>query len=201
VDLHGFLQQRADPGRRLASEAALVDRVEEGEGWDAVHFSGHGLAGGLVLEREDGSQDRVATGELVGLLRPVRERLKLVTLSSCESAAATAAETLRLLGITPPRAMEARAQAEPAEALPALAQELTRRLGCAVLAMRYPVDDDFAIALSEALYELLLGKGNPLPRALQLALARAVRQPAGAASRPSRWPIPPSSAPWRPGSG
>jgi hypothetical protein len=27
VDLHGFLQQRADPGRRLASEAELVDRV------------------------------------------------------------------------------------------------------------------------------------------------------------------------------
>src|SRR5262245_52344782 len=27
VDLHGFLWQRADPGRRLASEAELVDRV------------------------------------------------------------------------------------------------------------------------------------------------------------------------------
>ena len=42
-----------------------------------------------------------------------------------------------------------------------LATELSRRLGCAVLAMRYPVDDEFAIALSGRLYELLVRKGAP----------------------------------------
>ena len=36
--------------------------------------------------------------------------------------------------------------------------------------MRYPVVDDFAIALAEKLYDLLVGKGQPLPRALGIAL-------------------------------
>ena len=36
--------------------------------------------------------------------------------------------------------------------------------------MRYPVVDDFAIALAEKLYDLLAGKGQPLPRALGIAL-------------------------------
>ncbi len=58
-------------------------------------------------------------------------------------------------------------------ALPGLARELVRRLDCAVLAMRYSVGDDFAIALDEGLYEGLLGQDQPLPRALQLALPEA----------------------------
>ena len=37
--------------------------------------------------------------------------------------------------------------------------------------MRYPVVDDFAIALAEKLYDLLAGKGQPLPRAVGIALA------------------------------
>ena len=52
-----------------------------------------------------------------------------------------------------------------------LAAELAARLGCGVLAMRYPVVDDFAIALAEKLYGLLAGKAQPLPRALGIALA------------------------------
>ena len=36
--------------------------------------------------------------------------------------------------------------------------------------MRYPVDDDFAIALTGKLYELLADKGQPLPRAVGIAL-------------------------------
>ena len=56
------------------------------------------------------------------------------------------------------------------EAAGGLAAELAERLGCAVLAMRYPVVDDFAIALAEKLYDLLAGKGQPLPRALGIAL-------------------------------
>ena len=38
--------------------------------------------------------------------------------------------------------------------------------------MRYPVGDDFAIALDGRLYDLLAGKGQPLPRALGMTLRR-----------------------------
>ena len=61
-------------------------------------------------------------------------------------------------------------QADGLEAAGGLAAELADRLGCAVLAMRYPVVDDFAISLAEKLYDLLAGKGQPLPRALGIAL-------------------------------
>jgi hypothetical protein len=49
------------------------------------------------------------------------------------------------------------------------------RLGCAVLGMRYPVVDDFAIALSGRLYDLLARQGQALPRALGIALADVMR--------------------------
>jgi tetratricopeptide (TPR) repeat protein len=58
-----------------------------------------------------------------------------------------------------------------------LATELVGRLGCAVLAMRYPVIDDFAIGLAEKLYDLLASKGRPLPRALGIALGEVVAVP------------------------
>ncbi len=59
----------------------------------------------------------------------------------------------------------------------ALAVELAGRLGCAVLAMRYPVVDEFAIGLAGRLYELLADRGQPLPRALGLALREVVADP------------------------
>ncbi len=152
----------------------LGKALQDGQGWDVVHFSGHGLADGLVLEREDGTPDLVVTPELVGLLRPARRRLKLVTLSSCLSAAATAAETRRWLELVVPDQLQAEATASAtAKPLPGLARELVARLGCAVVAMRFPVVDDFAIALDEHLYEGLLGQDHTLARALQLAIPQA----------------------------
>jgi tetratricopeptide (TPR) repeat protein len=152
----------------------LGKALQEGAGWDVVHFSGHGLADGLVLEHEDGTADLVATPELVGLLRPARRRLKLVTLSSCLSAAATAAETRRWLELVVPDQLQAEAAASATtRPLPGLARELVARLGCAVVAMRFPVVDDFAIALDEHLYEGLLGQDHTLARALQLAVPQA----------------------------
>jgi tetratricopeptide (TPR) repeat protein len=152
----------------------LQEALADGRGWDVLHLSGHGLAGGQQLEQPDGSGDLVHTPELVSLLRPTRRRLKLVTLSSCLSAAATAAETRRWLNLVVPQALEAEADAEAAMApLPALARELVRRLGCAVLAMRYPVVDDFAITLDQQLYAGLLGRDQELARALQLAVPAA----------------------------
>jgi tetratricopeptide (TPR) repeat protein len=158
------------------TRARLGEVLLEADGWDLVHISGHGLPAGLLLEREDGRRDLVAGPELVELLEPAVEHIKLVVMSSCDSAAVTAAEQLRLLGITPPGQPTPDGASTEAEPLPALAVELVRRLDCAVLAMRYPVIDDFAVALAGQLYDLLLGKGQPLARALQLALPRVVGQ-------------------------
>ncbi len=85
---------------------ALGEALEDGRGWDVMHFSGHGLPAELMLERPDGRQDRIAAEDLVTLLRPARGRLKLVTLSSCLSAAATVQETLHWLGIPLPPASQ-----------------------------------------------------------------------------------------------
>jgi tetratricopeptide (TPR) repeat protein len=159
----------------------LGEMLVEADGWDLVHISGHGLPAGLLLELEDGRRDLVASAELVALLEPAADRIKLVVMSSCDSAAVTAAEQLRLLGIPPPGQPTPDAASTEAEPLPALAAELVGRLDCAVLAMRYPVIDDFAIGLAGQLYELLLGKGQPLARALQLALPRLISEPPTAA--------------------
>ena len=66
----------------------IEDVLDEGDGWDLIHFSGHGLPAGLVLEHEDGRADIMKSEEIADLLWPNRAQLKLVTLSSCESGAA-----------------------------------------------------------------------------------------------------------------
>ena len=150
---HGVTRQR------------LIDVLEEGEGWDVVHFSGHGLATELLLERANGETDRVPANELIGMLRRARRRLKLLVLSSCDSGAAGAS------GPGPGNVSSADDTPDP---LPALAVAAARQLDCAVLGMRYRVGDDFSIQLAHHLYDSLLAKGNLLPRALQLALPKAL---------------------------
>jgi hypothetical protein len=154
----------------------LRDVLEEAEGWDIIHVAGHGAPGSLTLETASGSPDRVTAADLVGLLDPARGRLKLVTVSACWSAAVLANEQRRLLGL-PARnqdqddpAERDRGDGSPSTSSGALASELADQLGCAVLAMRYPVGDDFAIALSGKLYGLLAEKGQPLPRAVGMTL-------------------------------
>jgi PAS domain-containing protein len=156
------------------SRQRLRDVLEEGEGWDVIHVAGHGAPGQLALEQEDGSADLVTAAELADLLDLARERVKLVTLSACWSAALTLAEQRRLLRL--PALEQPDGELEPGQvgelgAAGGLAAELAARLGCGVLAMRYPVVDDFAIALAEKLYGLLAGQAQPLPRALGIALA------------------------------
>jgi tetratricopeptide (TPR) repeat protein len=150
----------------------LEEVLEEAEGWDIIHVSGHGRPGELLLEKEDGTRDPVSSGELADMLDLARDRVKLVTLSACWSAAVTAEEQRRLLGLPLPDADGTRSATGRREEFDsgALATELTDRLGCAVLAMRYPVGDEFAIALSAKLYELLADRGQPLPRAVGMAL-------------------------------
>lgn len=153
----------------------LRDVLEESEGWDIIHICGHGRPGSLTLETASGQPDRVSADELAGLLGPARARLKLVTLSACWSAAMLADEQRRLLGLPALDRHDDSAERDDGGSSPAtpsgtLAGELTGQLGCAVLAMRYPVGDDFAIALSEKLYDLLARQGQPLPRAVGMTL-------------------------------
>ncbi len=168
----------------------LEEVLEEDEGWDVIHISGHGAPGELLLETAEGSPDPVTASELTGMLDLARERVKLVSVSACWSAALTAADQRRLLGL--PEPADAGRERTPGRAggdgatgggpdgdvaAGALATELVDRLGCAVLAMRYPVVDEFAIALSERLYDLLARAGRPLPRALGMTLASVIASP------------------------
>lgn len=161
-----------------ASRQALADALEEAEGWDLIHFSGHGERGVLVLETDAGAADVIETRDLLALLAPARGRLKLATLSACLSAAATIAETRAWLGLpaaATPEAREAPAAGTGSDTvLPSLARALANELGCAVLAMRYPVGDQFAIALAAGLFRYLFEKGEWLPLALARALSQAV---------------------------
>ena len=52
------------------------------------------------------------------------------------------------------------------QVLTGVARELVAELDCAVVAMRYPVTDDFAIAFTGDLYERLLSREQPLRTAL-----------------------------------
>ncbi|MCX6626177.1 MAG: CHAT domain-containing protein, partial [Candidatus Solibacter sp.] len=157
---------------------SLKQILEEGEGWDVVHFSGHGLEAHLVLEKADGTLDPVPSNDLVKLLRPARGRLKWVTLSACLSAAATVEETLAWLGVEPKRGP---ADIVAGGELQTVARALVQSLDCAVLAMRYPVGDRFAIDLGRGLFEGVLEKKQSLARALQVALPEAAKGPEASA--------------------
>lgn len=148
----------------------LRDVLEEAEGWDIIHISGHGAPGKLLMETASGEPDKVTATELADMLAPARERVKLVTISACWSAAVTIAEQRRLLGLPvliDPLSGRASGQATSPGGF---AGELSERLGCAVLAMRYRVGDGFAIELSGKLYELLADRGQPLARAVGMTV-------------------------------
>jgi hypothetical protein len=66
--------------------------------------------------------------------------------------------------------------------LGAVAREMVREFGCAVLAMRFPVNDEFAIRLGEKLYGSMLEDELPLTRALQLALPDVAKTPLAVAT-------------------
>jgi CHAT domain/AAA ATPase domain len=161
------------------TRARLAEVLSEPEGWDVIHISGHGAPGELLLETDDGSPDPVAGAELARLLDAARGRLRLVTVSACWSAAAARRQILQLPTAGQPEGDQASSARDtrPARALAAHLAEL----GCAVLAMRYAVTDDFAIAFARPLYrELALGQAS-LPQALAVALNASAAVPPTAA--------------------
>ncbi|MFG1966094.1 CHAT domain-containing protein [Nonomuraea sp. NPDC049028] len=167
----------------------LTEILEEAEGWDVIHISGHGDRGALVLEHPSGTHDLVSNEQLAELLRPAVRRLKLVTLAACHSAARTAVDSRKLLGLYPPSDVTDLPKRSKRDSM--LALTLAQQLDCAVVGMRFPVVDSFAIGLSERLYEYLFDKRHTLPRALNLAVkavsagAPALDCPALSASTPA----------------
>jgi tetratricopeptide (TPR) repeat protein len=158
----------------------LAEIADSGNGWDILHLAGHGGPGQFLLEHADGTPDLLVVDDLIELLHPARHQLKLAVVSACASAADTVAETLRLVGLADPQAAEAAgAKPEPSQAIAevtGVARALVRDLECAVVAMRYPVTDEFAIALGAEFYEHLLVRGQPV----DVAAARAVAKATGA---------------------
>ncbi|WP_405820152.1 CHAT domain-containing protein [Streptomyces sp. NBC_01390] len=136
-------------------------------GWDLVHVSGHGAPGELLLETDAGHPDRIGAPELVDLLAAARD-VSLVTLSACWSAAAP----------------EPVGEGSGEVVVGAVAGDLVERLGCAVLAMRYPVEDGFAAALAEGVYRQLVVEGRVLPRALAGVLGELSAADAGSEGMP-----------------
>jgi CHAT domain/AAA ATPase domain len=166
----------------------LAELAKDGAGWDVLHLSGHGVTGQFLLEQLNGSPDPISAEELVGLLSPTRGRLKLAVVTACESAAATTAETLRWLGLDhQAEPLEEQAKAETAQAAAgqsAVAQAVATELSCAVVAMRYPVADDFAIAFVGQFYERVFARRQPVDRAVAGAVA-ASSESAPSAGRPA----------------
>ncbi len=183
----------------------LAELADSGDGWDVLHLSGHGGAGhgaagyggtghggaghggtgAFLLENLDGSADPVSAAELIGLLRPARRRLKLVVLSSCQSAAATTAEALRWLGLGNPAAeLETQAALHAAATSMGVARALVAQLDCAVVAMRYPVVDEFTLGFAEALYDRVFRTTEPVDRAIAAAVPDATG-PAPSWARPA----------------
>jgi hypothetical protein len=149
-----------------ATRAALARAVADSEGWHVVHLSGHGAPGTFLLETADAAPDEVDAATLTELLAPLRGRVRLITLAACASAGLVVTRALRVLGWTD--ATPARNRAGPAAAT--LAATLADRLGCAVLAMRYQVEDRFTAAFTLDVYRTMLDDGQPLPTAVTRAL-------------------------------
>ncbi|MER5195207.1 CHAT domain-containing protein [Streptomyces sp. NPDC002755] len=153
--------------------------LDEPEGWDIVHVVAHGLPGTLLLEHPDGSEDAVATPDLIQLLSRLRNRVKLVFLSACWSGGQLPHAQDAAGAESGPRARTAPEAGGPDasdtdgtayRALTSLAAAMADDLGCAVVAMRFPVGNDFAQAFAVRLYTSLLRHRHPLPRALHNAL-------------------------------
>jgi tetratricopeptide (TPR) repeat protein len=153
-----------------ATRERLSDLAEDGEGWDVLHLSGHGAAGEFLLEKLNGTPDPTEAADLAQLLRPTRSRVKLAVVSACESAAMTTADTLRILGLEEAAQQVNELRDDPTQApTTGLARALIRAMGCAVVAMRYPVTDAFAISFADQIYEQMFRHGQPpeiaMPRA------------------------------------
>lgn len=173
-----------------ATRETLRDVLAEKDGWDLIHFSGHGSRALLALEKDNGTLDPINSRDIQRLLRRTKHRVKLVTLSACLSAAATLRETRKWLGLPEQEGMSETSKADEKEVLPSVASSLVKDLDCAVLAMRYSVGDEFAIQLAQELYEGMLGREQTLTSALQVAMTKILDEGYNAGTPPLSVAIP-----------
>ncbi len=157
----------------------LLERaLEDGHGWDVVHLASHGFSGGLVLEKPNGRPDPITAAELGKLLSRARARLKLIVVGACDSAAVRSDRLLEQIGLANAKKAavdKSTVDVNAGQAFdPSLAAQLVRRLSCSVVAMRYPVDDNFAVAFATHLYDALLELGQPFPNAVSHGLRVAL---------------------------
>lgn len=150
-----------------ATRKSVMAALADPGGWDIVHLAGHGGPGRFYLERSEGGGEPVETSELVGWLAPLRGRVRLVTLSACESGVAGAARILGVPATSPHR--------HAAIAIPSLGYEIASALDCTVLATRYPVDDRFSVAFIRRWYEALLQEALTVSGAMRVTLPGALR--------------------------
>ncbi|WP_371544960.1 CHAT domain-containing protein [Streptomyces sp. NBC_00554] len=148
--------------------STLRGMLDEPDGWDIIHVVAHGLPGILRLEHPDGTEDQVTTQDLVELFGRARNRVRLVVLSACWSGG-------EVPGAGGPESADA--TDTPHSALTSLASAMADDLGCAVVAMRFPVGNGFALAFSTRLYTHLLRHRQALPQALHNALRETVADP------------------------
>ncbi|TRO58558.1 CHAT domain-containing protein [Streptomyces sp. IB201691-2A2] len=166
--------------------ATLRGMLDEADGWDIVHVVAHGLPGILRLELPDGTEDPVPTRDLVELLGGLRNRVRLVFLSACWSGgqapggpdgAGEESETEAHMGREEGGGDVFDGAGAAHSALTSLASAMADELGCAVIAMRFPVGNDFALAFAVRLYTHLLRHRHVLPQALHNALVDTVADP------------------------
>ena len=150
-----------------ATRDSVQTALADAEGWDVIHLAGHGGPGRLYLEDAQGGSEPVETAELLDWL-PNRGRTRLVVLSACESGVARAARVVGARRRPPP-------QAVTAGATTALGYEVARRLGCTVLATRYPVDDQFSVTLGRMWYQALTRDGRSADEAIREILPQALQ--------------------------
>ena len=82
-----------------ATRETLQEALEEAEGWDIIHLSGHGQQGELLLEDDRGGSDTINAEELGELLDLARARLKLLILDACYSGVGSQAAAREQVGL------------------------------------------------------------------------------------------------------
>ena len=143
------------------TQQRLKDCLEEGEGWDIIHISGYGVINGLAMWESE----PLPMTQLAKELKHTRHRLKAITLIDREHPAHAHDN-----GAGQQEAPAPSASVIGDRAIIAVASDLSRTLGCAVFAFRYPACEKFAMTFVQELFVNLLGKKEQrLPGAVQLA--------------------------------
>ena len=123
------------------------------------------------MRKTDGGHDLLLLHDTLKLLSQAKGRLKLVTLVDHELVAdASAAVAFQALdeGSTA-------GTGTPATCLE-LARALVRRLGCAVLALRYRLSGDFTTPFVSLFYRALLEQAQPVAQALYSSLPKVTSE-------------------------